>query len=663
MIEPGVTLNERYRLLKTLGEGGMANVYLAHDLILDRDVAVKVLRLDLQNDPDTVRRFKREAMATIQLVHPNIVSIYDVGESHGQQYLVMEYVQGTDLKKYIVEHFPIPYQQVITIMEQILSAMALAHEHHIIHRDLKPQNILVDQDGTVKITDFGIAVALSDTAMTQTNSMLGSVHYLSPEQARGSMPTRQSDIYALGIILFELLTGSVPFEGESAVSIALKHFQEQMPFVRDFDPRIPQALENVVLKATAKDPNERYTSVEAMAADLKTSLSKSRAKEVRFVPTAGENLDETKVLPQLSTPPKLAQQPEADKPAKKPSKKPKKWPWIVAAVIAVIALIGVGAALASGGSKTAVPDLRGMTQAQAKTTLTSQRLSLGSVTHAYSDTISEDRIIRSHPAANSKVKTDATIDVVISKGPKLYQIADYTGRSYSDVAAMLEKRGFTVKKELASSNSQPIGQIMSQDIDSDKQVIAKQTTITFTVSSGPKRFALRDLSGYNEKSVRDYANELELNLNVENEYSDDIAEGTLIRQNPEAGAMLSKGDTLTVVMSKGKDPATQVKQLSKTISVPYQAVSSESSSASSTSDSAGDSDSATESSSSSVKPVPNQIQVYIADSQHSLDKVYRTLSITEDTDVTMNFTVVGSESAHYRIVRDGVEIMSGEVKQ
>ncbi len=255
--------------------------------------------------------------------------------------------------------------------------------------------------------------------------------------------------------LFELLTGSVPFEGESAVSIALKHFQEQMPFVRDFDPRIPQALENVVLKATAKDPNERYTSVEAMAADLKTSLSKSRAKEVRFVPTAGENLDETKVLPQLSTPPKLAQQPEADKPAKKPSKKPKKWPWIVAAVIAVIALIGVGAALASGGSKTAVPDLRGMTQAQAKTTLTSQRLSLGSVTHAYSDTISEDRIIRSHPAANSKVKTDATIDVVISKGPKLYQIADYTGRSYSDVAAMLEKRGFTVKKNSRRATRNP----------------------------------------------------------------------------------------------------------------------------------------------------------------------------------------------------------------
>ncbi len=248
MIEPGVVLDERYKLIRTLGEGGMANVYLARDLILDRDVAVKVLRLDLQDDPDTLRRFQREAHATSELVHPNIVAIYDVGEASGQQYLVMEYVQGTDLKKYIVEHFPIPYQRVVEIMTQVLSAVQAAHDHNIIHRDLKPQNILIAQDGTAKISDFGIAVALSDNSMTQTNSLLGSVHYLSPEQARGGMPTKQSDIYALGIILFEMLTGTVPFEGDSAVAIALKHFQEDMPSVRDFDPRIPQALENVVIK-------------------------------------------------------------------------------------------------------------------------------------------------------------------------------------------------------------------------------------------------------------------------------------------------------------------------------------------------------------------------------------------------------------------------------
>lgn len=376
MIEPGYILNERYKLLKTLGEGGMANVYLAHDLILDRDVAVKVLRLDLQNDPDTKRRFQREAMATTELVHPNIVSIYDVGESNDQQYLVMEYVRGSDLKKYIVEHFPIPYQRVIDIMEQILAGIQVAHDHNIIHRDLKPQNIMIDQDGNAKITDFGIAVALSDNSMTQTNSLLGSVHYLSPEQARGSMPTKQSDIYALGIILFEMLTGTVPFEGDSAVSIALKHFQEDMPSVREFDPRIPQALENVVLKATAKDPANRYTSADAMAADLKTSLSPARAHEEKFVPDATD-LDETKVMPMVgstaaeqqvqaaTTAPTTRETASPDDSSQKRPKQAGKhgwrkyWPFVLAGVIVAAIILFVVLSLTGGSKEATVPMLSG----------------------------------------------------------------------------------------------------------------------------------------------------------------------------------------------------------------------------------------------------------------------------------------------------------------
>ena len=206
MIEIGKKLNGRYHIIGSIGSGGMANVYLAHDLILDRDVAVKVLRFDFQNDQAAIRRFQREALAATELVHPNIVSVYDVGEEDGLQYLVMEYVKGMDLKRYIQTHFPIPYSTVVDITQQILSAVAMAHEHRIIHRDLKPQNILIDEHGTVKITDFGIAIALSETSITQTNTMLGSVHYLSPEQARGSMATNQSDIYAVGIILYEMLS-------------------------------------------------------------------------------------------------------------------------------------------------------------------------------------------------------------------------------------------------------------------------------------------------------------------------------------------------------------------------------------------------------------------------------------------------------------------------
>lgn len=262
MMEIGYKLDGRYRIIRSIGEGGMANVYLAHDLILDRDVAIKILRLDLQHDPATMRRFQREELASTELVHPHIVAVYDVGEDHGIQYIAMEYVKGMDLKQYIAAHYPMPYQSVVNIMNEILSAVNQAHAHGIIHRDLKPQNILVNESGHIKITDFGIAVALSENSLTQTNSLLGSVHYLSPEQARGSVATKQSDIYALGIILYEMLTSKVPFEGETAVSIALKHFQSDIPSVRKIDPKIPQALENVVLKATAKAPIDRYQSVE-----------------------------------------------------------------------------------------------------------------------------------------------------------------------------------------------------------------------------------------------------------------------------------------------------------------------------------------------------------------------------------------------------------------
>ena len=206
MIDIGSKINGRYKVIGNIGSGGMANVFLAYDPILDREVAVKVLRFDFQNDQAAIRRFQREALASSELVHPNIVSVYDVGEEDGLQYLVMEYVKGTDLKQYIKNHYPIPLEMVVTIMEQILSAISLAHQHRIIHRDLKPQNILIDEFGNVKIADFGIAIALSETSLTQTNTLLGSVHYLSPEQARGSMATRQSDIYALGVILFELLS-------------------------------------------------------------------------------------------------------------------------------------------------------------------------------------------------------------------------------------------------------------------------------------------------------------------------------------------------------------------------------------------------------------------------------------------------------------------------
>ncbi|WP_322973876.1 Stk1 family PASTA domain-containing Ser/Thr kinase [Lacticaseibacillus nasuensis] len=570
MIEPGVVLDERYKLIRTLGEGGMANVYLARDLILDRDVAVKVLRLDLQDDPDTLRRFQREAHATSELVHPNIVAIYDVGEASGQQYLVMEYVQGTDLKKYIVEHFPIPYQRVVEIMTQVLSAVQAAHDHNIIHRDLKPQNILIAQDGTAKISDFGIAVALSDNSMTQTNSLLGSVHYLSPEQARGGMPTKQSDIYALGIILFEMLTGTVPFEGDSAVAIALKHFQEDMPSVRDFDPRIPQALENVVIKATAKDPLNRYTSADAMASDLRTALSPARAHEEKYVPPVASDLDETKIIPAAAaaaaattpaTPVEAATKDDSPvSPVKKVLGNKAKWkrrlPFIIAGVVAA-ALIGLLiAAFVGGPSDTTVPDLRGMTTTQAKSALSNSNLKLGKITKQSSAKVAKNRIIKSDPAQNTDLKEDSKVDIVISKGVKKFTLKDYVGQDYDDVKKDLEDRGFTVSKLETTSDTAPSGQITDQDIAAGKKVVPGDTTITFTVSSGSSKFAVANLVGnYTESSARDYAETQGLTLKVNSEYDDDVAKGMVSQQRPAPGTMLARGDTLTITVSKGVDPS------------------------------------------------------------------------------------------------------------
>src|SRR5690625_1557385 len=279
-----------------IGGGGMANVYLGYDQILDRDVAIKVLRLEYANDEEFITRFHREAEAATSLAHPNIVNIYDVGEEEHILYMVMEYVEGLTLKEYIQQNSPIDIEETITIMKQITSAISHAHANNLIHRDIKPQNILINPKGQVKVTDFGIAVALSATSLTQTNSVLGSVHYLSPEQARGGYATKKSDIYSLGIVLFELLTGRLPFMGHSPVSIALKHLQTNTPSVRRFNESVPQSLENIVLKATAKDPFHRFEDVREMEEALRTALDPDKINEPKYEPPV-ESGEETKAIP------------------------------------------------------------------------------------------------------------------------------------------------------------------------------------------------------------------------------------------------------------------------------------------------------------------------------------------------------------------------------
>ena len=281
MIMKGQKISDRYQIIKAIGEGGMANVYLAYDTILDRNVAVKVLRGDLANDEKFVRRFQREALSASSLNHPNIVEIYDVGEDDGNFYIVMEYVDGKNLKQIIKRRTKLTLFEVIDIMKQLTDGIAVAHDSFIIHRDIKPQNILMLDNGLVKITDFGIAVALNSTQLTQTNSVMGSVHYLPPEQAAGKGATVKSDIYSLGIMMYELITGKLPFKGENAVEIALKQIKEPIPSVREFDPTIPQSVENIILKSCAKNPKNRYNSVREMYNDLCTCLNEDKKDLLR----------------------------------------------------------------------------------------------------------------------------------------------------------------------------------------------------------------------------------------------------------------------------------------------------------------------------------------------------------------------------------------------
>ncbi len=448
MIQIGKIFAGRYKIIQQIGRGGMADVYLARDLILDgEEVAVKVLRTNYQTDPIAVARFQREAKAMAELDHPNIVRITDIGEEEGQQYLAMEYVAGLDLKRYIKENAPLSNEEAVRLMGQILLAMRLAHTRGIIHRDLKPQNVLLTPDGTAKVSDFGIAVAFAETSLTQTNSMLGSVHYLSPEQARGSKATVQSDIYAMGIIFYEMLTGHIPYDGDSAVTIALQHFQKPLPSIREENKNVPQALENVVIKATAKKLTDRYKSVAEMYVDLSSCLSYERRNEKKLVFEDQAKAD-TKTLPKVSPTPKTAPVPISEvrseissvdpnrplsnqqtmAPSKKPRRRLRARYKVLFVAIALVLAAFTFLLYMSPANKT-VPDVSGKTVAEARAIIEDQDLQVGDEKEEYSDSVLEGYVIRTNPNAGAQKKENGKIDLVVSKGPSTFEMRDYTGMS------------------------------------------------------------------------------------------------------------------------------------------------------------------------------------------------------------------------------------------
>ena len=583
MIQIGKIFAGRYRIVKQIGRGGMADVYLAKDLILDgEEVAVKVLRTNYQTDPIAVARFQREARAMADLDHPHIVRITDIGEEDGQQYLAMEYVAGLDLKRYIKEHYPLSNEEAVRIMGQILLAMRLAHTRGIVHRDLKPQNILLTPDGTAKVTDFGIAVAFAETSLTQTNSMLGSVHYLSPEQARGSKATFQSDIYAMGIIFYEMLTGHIPYDGDSAVTIALQHFQKPLPSVIAENPSVPQALENVVIKATAKKLSDRYQSVSEMYVDLSTSLSYNRRNEPKLVFDDASKAD-TKALPKVpqstltSIPkapaqeerpqPKKATQPVAEPaPAPKPAKKRK---FKARYMILLASLLLVAASLVWILSRTPatipIPDVAGQTVAEAKEALKKSKFEAGEEKSEASDTVAEGRVIRTDPEAGSGRKEGTKVNLIVSSGKQSFQLSNYVGRKYTDVVAELKEKKVPenlIKMEEEESNESEPGIVIRQTPASGSTYdLSKATTITLTVAKKVTSVSMPNYIGssleFTKNNLTQIVGVKEANIEVVEVSAapEGTAEGTVVNQTPRAGEQVDLASTrIKLSIYKPKTP-------------------------------------------------------------------------------------------------------------
>ena len=566
MLSKGQKINDRYEIIKTIGEGGMANVYLAHDTILDRKVAIKVLRGDLSNDEKFIRRFKREALSVSNLSHPNIVEVYDVGEEDGNYYIVMEYIEGKTLKQLLQKRGALTLTEVIDIMSQLTDGLAHAHEAYIIHRDIKPQNIMIEDNGRIKITDFGIAMALNSTQLTQTNSVMGSVHYLPPEQANGKGATVKSDIYSLGILMYELLTGSVPFKGDTAVEIALKHMKEKVPSVRKQNPTIPQSVENIILKATAKNPKNRYDSVREMHADLETALE--RDNEKRLVYEYPENdLEETKVIAPISKEPKKS---VVDKPLEKEEiekddsvlnekNEKNKLPIILAAVLLVFLIVlAIVYLLISNQDvkEVKVPNVVGLTTEEAIKEIEKANLKYTTKTEE-STTVEEGKVIRTEPKAGSTKTKGSTITIVESSGKEYLLLEDYTGKNYYEIKAKLELKGIKVEMkqktvENASEYKDKEDLIIDQEPKFDKENETKLYEKDSVILYIPEVDVYPDMvkEKWTLSQVQDFAKEYNLTLDISYKETKEVEENIVLSQGRVAGDPIYEGYTLKVTISK-----------------------------------------------------------------------------------------------------------------
>ena len=560
---------ERYELLELIGQGGMADVYLAQDIILNRTIAIKILRTSLAKDPIYVTRFQREASAAAALSHKNIVEIYDVGEDEDKYYIVMEYVPGMTLKELILKRGAVHVVEAIDIMKQVISGISKAHQLGIIHRDLKPQNILVTDSGVAKIADFGIASMQSLAQVTQTDVIMGSLHYLAPELARGEKATAQSDVYALGIVFYELLRGEVPFNGESPVNIALKHMQEDLPSLLEFNPSIPQSVENIVIKATAKNLNDRYKSATEMLDDIKTCME--RQDEEKLVFSHDQDTDPTIVIDPRSaftsgnTAPIVDPVEEIEVAAPKKegffSKLVNKFKGldtkakVAVGVVTALVIAGIAFAIYLGvkPDTSLMPDLTEKTVEQAKEILKEYNVTISDdITEELSDEYEKGEIIATDPKKGTTIKEGDVVKVTVSKG-KYIVLEDYTGKKEDVAKKALEKLKFEVEIEYEIS-SKTKGTVIDQSIEKGTKVdpTEKDRKIILTVSKGDY-VVLGNYVGMDQNKAKEALTKLGFDVTIK-ETSSEQAVGTVVEQSLKEGHKVDpdeKDRTITLTVSSG----------------------------------------------------------------------------------------------------------------
>ena len=553
MLNKGELIDNRYKIIKTIGEGGMANVYLAWDTILEREVAVKVLRGDLSDDEKFIRRFEREANSASSLRHPNIVEMYDVGEDNGRYFIVMEYINGKTLKSLIKKRGALNLTEAIDIMLQITSGIACAHESYIIHRDIKPQNVLILEDGRVKITDFGIALALNNNELTQTNSVMGSVHYLPPEQASGNSATVKGDIYSIGILMFELLTGKVPFKGDNAVEIALKHMRDQIPSVRSINPDIPQSVENIVLKAVAKNPKNRYDSVAEMYEDLRFCLSEDRMNEERIVYKYPEHSQaDTKNANKLESRESKNKDLNEDKEDKKIN--------IALKIIGISAVLIVIAGLLfilifsmdTTKDVTIPSNIVGLSEKDACKKLKKLNLECN-VKYVYDEDYDEEDVVVSiSPKSGAKIKEGTSATITVTSFEDTIVLEDYTGRNVEVVKSELKDLGFKVitnQRKVEYDDDYDENEILEQSIKEGERVVAKKTTIELIYATLIMTYPDFTDGTYTRDLIEQFCSDNKITCNFKEEEDNNYKEGTILLQSRGIGDEVKPGTTLIITIA------------------------------------------------------------------------------------------------------------------